>query len=243
MAAKKKSSGGKKKKGRAPGGSKKGRGKKKSGSALMWIVTLVCVLAFFGGVFFYQEFAKSYAPSPVSGERKARVAKKATKAPKAAQAKKAVKKAKATATAAKAPGTREITLYFVDLRGNGLRAERRRVQSGSLSKELSGAVKGLISGSKAAYGDVLPRGTRLLSVKMKSGVAYVNLSREFIENHWGGSSAEINSVYALVNTVALNFDRVSLVQLLVDGEKIDTIAGHIYIGEPLEADESIVLGG
>ena len=85
----------------------------------------------------------------------------------------------------------------------------------------------------------IPRGTVLRWVRLAGDVASVNLSAEFVSNHWGGSRAEEMTVYSIVNTLT-EFAYVKRVRLLVEGKPIQSIAGHIDIDEPLVRNLSIV---
>jgi len=85
----------------------------------------------------------------------------------------------------------------------------------------------------------IPRGTVLRWVRLSGDVASVNLSAEFVSNHWGGSRAEEMTVYSIVNTLT-EFAYVKRVILLVEGKPIQSIAGHIDIEEPLVRNLSIV---
>ena len=85
----------------------------------------------------------------------------------------------------------------------------------------------------------IPRGTVLRWVRLAGDVASVNLSAEFVSNHWGGSRAEEMTVYSIVNTLT-EFACVKRVRLLVEGKPIQSIAGHIDIDEPLVRNLSIV---
>ncbi len=63
-----------------------------------------------------------------------------------------------------------------------------------------------------------------------------------MENHSGGSSGEIHTIYSLVNTIALNFPRIKEVQLLIEGRRRKTLAGHVEIDYPLTPDKTMVKG-
>ena len=64
----------------------------------------------------------------------------------------------------------------------------------------------------------IPEGTTLISVEVKKEVAYVNLSKEFVENHPGGAELESKSVYAIVNTLT-ELNEVNAVRILIAGEE------------------------
>ena len=71
----------------------------------------------------------------------------------------------------------------------------------------------------------LPEKTQLISLSVTQKVAYVDLSPEFSDE------ADEISVYALVNSIC-NLPHVSSVQILIDGEKKDTI-GSVDTHVPL----------
>ena len=71
----------------------------------------------------------------------------------------------------------------------------------------------------------LPEKTQLISLSVTQRVAYVDLSPEFL------NGADEISVYALVNSIC-NLPHVSSVQILIDGEKKDTI-GSVDTHVPL----------
>ena len=88
---------------------------------------------------------------------------------------------------------------------------------------------------------VIPEGTTLRAFYVtESGDAFVDLSAEVSTRHPGGSSAELLTVYAVVNAVTANLSTVRRVQILIDGREADTLAGHIDLRSPLERDVSIV---
>jgi spore germination protein GerM len=91
------------------------------------------------------------------------------------------------------------------------------------------------------YQNPLPEGTRILGVHidLTSGIASVNLSREFMANFNGGARAEQMTVYAIVNTVG-KVKGVRGVTFQIDGKPIDEFAGHLDLSEPLVPDDSIV---
>ncbi len=85
----------------------------------------------------------------------------------------------------------------------------------------------------------IPTGTTLRAVFVtESGAAFVDLSREVTAAHPGGSLNELLTIYTLVQALTTNLPAVTSVQLLVDGQEVDTLAGHVDIKRPLpRADE------
>lgn len=137
--------------------------------------------------------------------------------------------------------TREINVFFSDEDGLYLMAEKHTIEKGELSTEAKEALEALISGpSSSALGKTLPKGTKLVALKIEGATAVVDLSPEVIANHEGGSSGELQTIYSIVDTLSLNFPEIKDVQILVGGKKEETIAGHIDISQPLGPDKKII---
>lgn len=140
------------------------------------------------------------------------------------------------------PETKTINLYFSNEDGLALKAEKREIAKGDLIKEIKQGIDSLIKGPKRNLTPTIPDGTRLLGVDVKDGIAFLNFSKEISDKHPGGSAAEIQTVYSIVNTVALNFPEIKKVQILIEGKKAKTIAGHIDISFPLKPEKEFIKG-
>jgi spore germination protein GerM len=81
----------------------------------------------------------------------------------------------------------------------------------------------------------VPAGTALRALFVTDrGDAYVDLSRDVVAAHPGGSTTELLTIYTIVDALTENLPAVRAVQLLVEGKEVDTIAGHIDLRRPLE---------
>jgi hypothetical protein len=102
-------------------------------------------------------------------------------------------------------------------------------------------VRALLQPPPAPYVSVIPAGTTLKAFYVtSSGDAFVDLSADITAKHPGGTHAELLTVYAIVNTIATNLQGVQRVQLLVDGQEADSVAGHVDVRRPLERDMTLV---
>ncbi|MBI5236183.1 MAG: GerMN domain-containing protein [Deltaproteobacteria bacterium] len=136
---------------------------------------------------------------------------------------------------------KEIKIYFSDEDGTRLVPERRIVKTGVLEAEIREALEILLADpNDSRLASAIPRGARIRSVKIKDGLATIDLSEEIAFKHTGGSSGELMTIYSIVNTVALNFQQVKLVELLIQGRKASTLAGHIDISEPFVPDRKMI---
>ncbi|HMF95856.1 MAG TPA: GerMN domain-containing protein [Vicinamibacterales bacterium] len=87
----------------------------------------------------------------------------------------------------------------------------------------------------------VPAGTSVRAVFLtEGGEAYVDLSREVMSAHPGGTLNELLTVYTIVNALTVNLPAVTSVQVLVDGKEVDTLAGHIDLRQPLAKNLSWV---
>ena len=78
-------------------------------------------------------------------------------------------------------------------------------------------------------------------VYLYRGVAWVNFSREFLNGVGGGSAAELSAIYAVVNSIALNLEGIERVGILIDGQPVQTLNGHLDLSRPLVPDLRLVL--
>jgi spore germination protein GerM len=136
--------------------------------------------------------------------------------------------------AAPAREAKTVQLFFITEDDNLLHPEKREIPAGpSVVEEAGQAVKELIRGSDKGYISPFPPETRLRQLFItKDGTAYVDFSREFIEKHPSGSSAELATVYSIVNTLAFNFKPIKKVFILVEGSEKETLGGHINLSQP-----------
>jgi hypothetical protein len=87
----------------------------------------------------------------------------------------------------------------------------------------------------------VPPGTTLRAFYLSAkGEAYVDLSRDVVTAHTGGSLDELLTIYTLVNALTSNLPAVTSVQVLVEGKEVDTLAGHVDLRRPLGKNLALV---
>jgi spore germination protein GerM len=101
-------------------------------------------------------------------------------------------------------------------------------------------VQELIKGPNGEGIKTIPPSTQLRGLTVKNGIAYVDFSPEIARNHPGGSTAELLTIYSIVDSLILNFPEIKKVQLLIDGHEIDTLAGHVNCRHPLIARKDLI---
>jgi hypothetical protein len=136
------------------------------------------------------------------------------------------------------PQKREVSLYFGDATGRFLSAARRALdQPADTAAAARRLVEALIQGPAQAGTRTLPSdaGLRTLFVTVE-GVAYVDFNADAFDHHPGGIETELLSIYSIVNTLVLNLDEIRLVKFLVGGQEAATLAGHVDLSRPFQAD-------
>jgi len=137
---------------------------------------------------------------------------------------------------------RDVTLYFSDPEGEYLVGEKRGILKRlDIEEEAAEMIRELIKGSQRNLISTLPPRTELLAFQLdERGVAKVNFNKALSQNHPGGSSAEMMTVYSIVNSLTLNFLEIRRVQILVEGKEIETITGHLSLRQPLSSKPDLI---
>jgi spore germination protein GerM len=140
------------------------------------------------------------------------------------------------------PERKSVVLYFSDEEGEYLLGEKREIlKRGSMKEEAREIVEELTRGSKKKLIPTLPAQTKVLALDIdERGVARVSFNGALTKYHPGGSSAEIMTVYSVVNSLALNFPQIKQVQILIEGREIDSITGHLSLSKPISANPDLV---
>jgi spore germination protein GerM len=138
--------------------------------------------------------------------------------------------------------TRKATLYFVSIDPDGRVVRKEVAREIPVSDSpLTDALRALLKGPTAqetakGYRSLIPAGTRVLSVLVRSGVATVNVSEEFQFNQYG-IEGYIGQLSEIVFT-ATAFSTVTSVQFLIEGQKREYLGAEgVWIGTPLSRDK------
>ena len=82
----------------------------------------------------------------------------------------------------------------------------------------------------------VPHSATLLDLTVHDGLASANFSSELVKDFPGGSLTEACLLEAIVNTLT-EFPEIDRVQILVEGEIVESIGGHILITKPLRRSD------
>lgn len=141
------------------------------------------------------------------------------------------------------PGeSQEITLYFASKGKDSLYKEIKKIPAEKMILNLAGIiVKNLIRGpaivSEARA--LIPQGTQLRSLFYHQGTFFVDFSQEFVENHPGGASEEVLTVFSIVNTLT-ELDRKAKVRFLVNGHEVESIKGHVSLKQVFSRNDGLL---
>jgi spore germination protein GerM len=137
---------------------------------------------------------------------------------------------------------REVLLYFSDSEGEYLIGEKRKIlKKSDMKEEVKEAIHELIIGPKGKLIPTLPPRTKLLTLQINDvGLAKVNFTLALSKDHPGGSSAEMMTVYSIVNSLSFNFPQIKRVQILIEGKPIETIAGHLSLRQPISSKPDLI---
>ncbi len=131
----------------------------------------------------------------------------------------------------------EVKLYFSDREAMYLVPETRTIDGDKIYiKTVQELIKGPQSGNLSP---TIPEGVEVIDLTVENGLSTVNFNQKLIDNHWGGSSGEIMTVYSIVNTL-IQFDEIDKVRIIIAGEEVETLVGHMDLSQPLEADFELI---
>lgn len=139
----------------------------------------------------------------------------------------------------------ELNLYFPS-DGGRLRPQRRVLPLTEVPKQrLRAVVEALLAGPQGEEEGLyrlLPESVSVGSIQLgEDGTVYVDLRSPELETPPPvGSTAELQIVYSLVNSIVWNVSQTRQVVLLWNGIQQQTFAGHVDTTAPLAPDRSLV---
>jgi len=138
-----------------------------------------------------------------------------------------------------------VEVYFPAAGGNGLIGEYNEIfETVTPGDRVKQIVAELISGpSNPDSLPAVPQGTRLRQAYvLDDGTAFLDFSSDLVEGMGGGSMEELLTVYSIIDSVVLNVSEIRRVGILIEGEIIETLNGHMDLRRPLKPDSKLILG-
>lgn len=152
--------------------------------------------------------------------------------------------AAAPATGAPAVPRIKATLYFASEDGLRLVPAEREVP---LAEGVVAQARSIIEAQLAAEAppplvSTIPKGATLRGIFISErNEAFVDLDPSIRTTHPGGTLQELMTVYTIVNVLTTNLPNLQEVQILIGGQEVDTLAGHVDLRRPLRKNEGLIL--
>lgn len=142
-----------------------------------------------------------------------------------------------------AAGTMELRLFMIVPGFERLVPVSHTVTApATLDAQVRRAVQELIDWNGTDTTSPVPPEARLREAWVSpAGIAYLDFYRSLYDAAAGGSLGELHTVYGIVATVMVSFPEIAGVQFLMEGEQLDTLAGHVDLSQPLRLSSEWVL--
>jgi len=137
--------------------------------------------------------------------------------------------------------TIKARLFYVSEDGARLTGVEREVPFAEGIEQAREIITAQIAPAAEPLVSAVPPGTTLRALFMTDrGDAYVDLSREAAEAHGGGTLNETLTIYTIVHALTVNLPAVESVQILIEGQEVPTLAGHVDLRQPLAENLALV---
>jgi germination protein M len=133
---------------------------------------------------------------------------------------------------------RAVTIFFGNREADGFVSETREVPvAQGFEDQVKLVLAELIKGSRDSdHINAMPQGTGLIQVFWveDTQTLILDFNNALSANHPGGSTGEYYTISTIVKTVAANFPQVARIRFLIEGQGIESIAGHYALDEPID---------
>ncbi len=124
-----------------------------------------------------------------------------------------------------------LDLYFMEITDTAFKLNKEE-RAFEKQPEASELMEELLKGPRdKGLSRVIPEGTRLLELRVENGITYVDLSAEIAGANYG-AEAEGVLIDSIVWTMT-QLEEIEAVQILVEGEIVDSLGGHYSASIPL----------
>lgn len=137
----------------------------------------------------------------------------------------------------------KATLYFASEDGRWLVPTEHEVPlaDGAVAQARSILNAQLTAVAPEPLVTTIPEGTALRGVFVSQrNEVFVDLESSIQSAHGGGSFRELMTVYTIVNVLLTNLPMLQEVQILINGQEVDTLAGHVDLRRPLRKNEGLI---
>ncbi|MGH4139846.1 GerMN domain-containing protein [Clostridium sp.] len=132
----------------------------------------------------------------------------------------------------------QVVLYFSDDQAMYLVGEKRDLEKPTAKSIVAELVKGPSGTGKLIA--TIPKGVEILDVVVKDNIATVDFKANVSEKI-SGSTGEQMALYSIVNTlVSYKELGITKVQFLIEGKKVESIAGHLDTTQPMSENTDLL---
>jgi len=137
---------------------------------------------------------------------------------------------------------KKIVLFYLSEKDTLLHPEEREIYAySSVVQEAKQTIEELLKESQSGYLSSIPPQTKLKELFLtRRGVAYIDFSKDFQVGHPSGSTAEMATVYSIVNSLTYNFKSIKKVFFLIEGTEKETLGGHVNLSKPFRPRYSLI---
>lgn len=140
----------------------------------------------------------------------------------------------------------QVHLYFADEKKQKLKKEIRYIQASEAKKSANSLAAAIVNelikgpGKNTGLAATIPDGTKLRSpITIKAGVATVDLTSEFRDNHKGGKELEQLTIYSIVNSLT-ELKEIQKVKFMINGKDEEKYKGNFKFDAPFPRDLGLV---
>ena len=137
----------------------------------------------------------------------------------------------------------KVRLFFLGESPRTLRPVEREIEVPEFRSDLYRRLISLLLAGEDGLATPAPAGTELRSLhQLEGGLLLLDFNESLAAAFPGGTAAELEFVYFMVNNLCYNFPEIKKVKFLIGGNEVKSLAGHIDLERPFFPDFSWLEG-
>ena len=132
----------------------------------------------------------------------------------------------------------KVKVFFLTEESRLMRPVQYEIEQLHIKRDLYRKFIDLLMKGEKNYITPVPGGVKLRSLYFieRRQLLVLDFSDELINEFPGGSSAELEFIYFMVDNICYNFEEVKMVKFLISGNEYKDLAGHIDMENPFYPD-------
>ena len=132
----------------------------------------------------------------------------------------------------------KVKVFFLTEESRLMRPVQYEIEQLPIKRDLYRKFIDLLMKGEKNYITPVPGGAKLRSLYFieRRHLLVLDFSDELINEFPGGSSAELEFIYFMVDNICYNFEEVKMVKFLISGNEYKELAGHIDMENPFYPD-------